>query len=79
MGLRVGDRGRGGVAPAGLDPHLDPVGGEDLEGRGEGGLGEGVGVHAEEERPGEALRATVLDEGLARGEDVVLVEARLQR
>ncbi len=38
-----------------------------------------MGVHAEEERPRDAARAAVLHEGLARGEDVVLVEAAPER
>ena len=76
---RVRDRRRRRVAPPRLDPHLDPVGGEDLERGGERRLGERVGVHAEEERARDAPGAAVLDEGLARGEDVVLVEAAPER
>jgi hypothetical protein len=34
-----------------------------------------VGVHAEEQRAADALFAAMLADGLARGQDVVLVEA----
>ena len=45
----VGEGGGGGVAEVFVDHDFDVVGGEDLEGGGEGGLGEGVGVLREEE------------------------------
>ena len=58
---------------------VDAVGREDFEGGGEGGLGEGVGVLREEERPGGVLRGAVLDDSLRDGEDVRVVEAGVQR
>jgi hypothetical protein len=38
-----------------------------------------VGVDADEERPVDAARSAVLDDGLGDGEDVLLVEAAVQR
>ena len=37
-------------------------------------LGQGVGIHADEQRAGDALRPAVLADGLADGQDVVVVE-----
>ncbi len=70
----VGDDRGGGVALPGLDDQLDAVGGEDLHGGGKRGLRKGVGIHAEVERPGGAMRLAVFTDGLADGEDMVLVE-----
>src|SRR5258708_30766226 len=58
-----------------VDDGFDVVGGEDLEGGGEGGLGEGVSVFGEEEGAGGVLGGAVLDDGLGDGGDVVVVEA----
>ncbi len=71
----VGEGGGGGVAEVLVDDGFDVVGGEDLEGGGEGGLGEGVGVLREEEGAGGVLGGAVLDDGLGDGGDVVVVEA----
>src|SRR5260370_18449731 len=70
----VGEGGGGGVGEVGVDHGLDAVGGEDLEGGGEGGFGEGVGVLGEEEGASGALLASVVADGLGDGGDVVVVE-----
>src|SRR5260370_42057166 len=57
-----------------VDDGFDVVADEDLEGGGEGGLGEGVGVFGEEERAGGVLGGAVFDNGLGDGGDVVVVE-----
>ena len=56
----MGDDRRRRVAAAALDPDLHAVGREDLERGDEGGLGQGVGVDAEEERAGDPLGPPVL-------------------
>jgi len=70
----VGEYGGGGVGEVGVDHDVDVVSGEDLEGGGEGGLGEGVGVLRQEEWAGGVLVATVVDDGLGDSGDVVFVE-----
>jgi hypothetical protein len=70
----VGEDGGGGVAEVLVDDGFDVVGGEDLEGSGEGWLGEGVGVFGEEEGPCGVLSGAVFDDGLSDGGDVVVVE-----
>ncbi len=76
-GVREG--GGGGVAEVVVDEGFDVVGGEDLEGGGEGGLGEGVGVFGEEEGAGGVLGGAVFDDGLGDGGDVVVVEGWRRR
>src|SRR5260370_22526050 len=57
-----------------VDDGFDVVADEDLEGGGEGGLGEGVGVFGEEERAGGVLGGAVFNDGLGDSGDVVVVE-----
>ena len=64
----------GGVATALLDHDLETVGGEDLEGGPQGGLGQRVGVHAQEQRPVDPLLRAVFAHRLAYGQDMRLVE-----
>ncbi len=52
------------------------MGGEDLEGGHPGGLGQGMGVRAEEQGAVDALLGPVLADRLAGRGDVVLVEGR---
>ena len=73
------DDRRRGVAAARLDHHLDAVGREHFERGHQRRLGERVGVHAGEERPGRPLALAVLADGLADRQDVILVEAVAQR
>ena len=70
-------RGRGRPV-AGVDPHLDPVGGQHLQGGALGRLGQGVGVAAQEQRPVDPLGLPVAADGLGGGQDVGLVEGRLE-
>ena len=75
----VGERGGGGVAEVLIDHHLDAVGREHLERRGEGGLGERVRILAEEERAVDAVFRAILADRLRDGEDVGLVEGGIRR
>ena len=75
----VGDDRRRGVAVRRVDPYLHAVRREHLEGGPERGLGEGVGVLAEEEGARCAVGRAVLADRLRRGEDVGLVEAGPER
>ena len=75
---RVRD-GRGGrVAVAVVDEHGHVVGGEHLERRRPGRLGEPVGVATDEQRPVVPLLAAVVADRLGRRQDVGLVEGGLQ-
>ena len=75
---RVAHRGGGGVAVLRVDEDAHVVGDEHLDRARPRRLGEPVGVAPEEQRPVEALLTAVVDDRLGRGEDVVLVEGRLQ-
>ena len=66
--------GRRRVAVVGVDHHVHAVGGQHLEDRAEGRLGQRVGVAAEEQRAVDALRRAVVADGLADRQDVRLVE-----
>ena len=74
----VGERGGGGVGEVGVDHDVNVVGGEDLEGGGEGGLGEGVCVLRQEEGAGGVLVAAIVNDGLGDGGDVVFVEGSVE-
>ncbi len=80
--VRAEDRVRhprsGRAAVAVIDEHLDAVRHEDLEGRLPGGLGQAVGVAADEEGPVEPLGGPVFADGLRCREDMVLVERRVE-
>ena len=52
----VGDGGCGGIAAVAVHHDFDAVGGQHFEGAREGGLGERVGVHAQEQRAGCSAR-----------------------
>ena len=67
------------VAVAVVDEHGHVVGGQHLERRRPRGLGQPVGVAADEQRPVVPLLAPVVADRLGRGQDVGLVERRLQR
>ncbi len=68
------DDWRGRVSSALLDLQLDPVGGEDLEGGGEGRFRQRVGVDADQERAVDAVGRTNLGDRLAHCGDVVVIE-----
>ena len=70
----VRDDGRRRVAIGGVDPDVDAVRDEDLEGGLEGRLGQRVGVAADEQRAVRALRRAVPADRLGDGHDVRLVE-----
>ena len=70
----MGDDGGRGIALAGVDHHLDIIGGEDLERAGQGRLGERMGVDADIERPVDAVLGPVLADRLADGQDMILIE-----
>lgn len=72
----VRDRRGGRVAVRLVDQDGHVVGGEHLQCRDPRGLGQCVGVGAEEEGAVGALGGAVLADGLAGGRDVVLVERR---
>src|SRR4029077_9658853 len=76
---RAGDDRRRRVAASLLHHHVDVVGSEHLERRSERRLGEGVRVDGKEERPRNALGVPLLDDRLARGDDMGLVEGTAQR
>src|SRR5690606_36918421 len=76
---RQGDRGGRGVAVAGVEHDAYAVGGEHLDRRDPGGLGERVGVDAQEQRAVHALGGAVFADGLAGGQDVILVEGGGER
>src|SRR5690606_3266290 len=61
-----------------VDAHLDARGREHLKRGVMRWSGEGVGVLAHEERPGDALRAAVLDDRCRDRNDVRLVERRVK-
>ena len=75
---RVADRRRRGVAVGRIDHRHNVVGGQHLQRRHPGRLGQRVGVAADEQRPGGALRGPVLDDGLRGRQDVRLVERGVQ-
>ncbi len=70
----VRDDGGRRVASVPIDHHLHAVRRQHLEGRHKGGLGEGVGIHAEEKGPGHVVRFPVKTDGLGHSEDVRLVK-----
>ena len=70
---------RGGhEAILGVDEHGDPVARKDFERGGLGGRGEGVGVLADKQWPGDALVRAVIHDGLGSGQDVILVEGTVE-
>src|SRR5690606_19061120 len=75
----VAERRRGHPGVAGVDAHVDAVRDEYLDRAALGRQRQGVRVAAEEERSGDALAATVVDDGLGGRDDVLLVEARRER
>ncbi len=75
----MGDDRRRRVALAVVDPDVHLVRREHLEGAGPGGVGERMGVGAEEERAGDGLLSPVVADGLGNGEDVGLVERAIER
>jgi hypothetical protein len=76
---RVRHRGRRRVAVGGVDPHVDTVGDEDLEGGLECGFGQRMGIATDEQRTVGALLLAVSTDGFGRRQDMGLVERRLQR
>ena len=71
---RVADRRRRRVAVGRIDHRHNVIGGQHLQRRHPGRLGQTVGVAADEQRAGGALRRAVLHDGLRGGQDVRLVE-----
>ncbi len=74
----MGDDRRRRIALAVVDHHTHPVGREHFESAGPGGVGQRVGVGAEEERPGDGLLAPVVADGLGDAEDVSFVEGEVE-
>jgi hypothetical protein len=62
-----------------LHPDRCPGGGKHLQRTGQRRLGKGVGVHPDKKRAVDLLLGPVFNDGLADGQDVVLVETVLQR
>ena len=75
---RVADGGRRRVAVGRVDHRHDVVGGQHLQRRHPRRFGQRVGVAADEQRAGRALRLPVLRDGLRGGQDVRLVERGVQ-
>ena len=75
---RVADRRRRGVPVGRIDHRHNVIGGQHLQRRHPGGLGQPVRVAADEQRAGGALRGAVLDDRLGGRQDVVLVERAVQ-
>ena len=75
---RVRDRGRRGEAVGRVDEHRDVVADQDLDRAHPGRFGEAVRVPAEEQRSVVTLRGAVLADGLGGGQDVRLVERRVE-
>ena len=75
---RVADRGRRGVAIGRIDHRDNVIGGQHLQRRRPCRFRQRVGVAADEQRARGALRRPVLDDGLRGGQDVRLVERRIQ-
>jgi hypothetical protein len=75
---RVGDGGRGRVPARGVHHHVHLVAGQHLDGGAERRLGQPVGVAAQVQRPVDALPASPAADRLGHGEDVRLVEGRLE-
>jgi len=73
----VRDHRGGQIAAPPLDDELDTVGRHHLHSRDKGRLGQGVGVHAQKERPVDALPQAVVTNRLADGEQMLLVEGPL--
>ena len=74
-----GQRGRRRVPVPAVHQHGDLVGRQDLQRGHERGLGQAVGVPAEEQRAGGARPGPVVTDGLGGGGDVILVERGTQR
>ena len=74
-----GHGGGGRVGAARVDARVDAGGREDLQGGAPRGLAQGVGVAADKQRTVEALGGAVLDDRSGDGDDVRLVELRVQR
>ena len=75
---RVADRRRRRVAVGRIDHRDNVVGGQHLQRRRPRRLGQRVGVAADEQRAGGALRGAVLDDRLRGRQDVGLVERAVQ-
>jgi hypothetical protein len=71
---RVRDHGRGCVAMMFVDHRLHPVRGEHLDGSGESGFRQGMGVHPQKQRPINPGMAAVKADRLRDGADMRLVE-----
>ena len=74
----VADRRGRGIAIRRINQHHNIIGGQHLQRRDPGRLRQPMGVAAQEQRPGGALRGTVLGDGLSGGQDMGLVERRIQ-
>ena len=75
----VGDDRRGRIAPPHLHHQMHAIGGQHLDGGDEGGLREGVRVFAQKQRAADSLSSSIFGNGLADGQDVIFIEAFLQR
>ena len=74
----MADRRGWGVPVGGVDHRHHVVGRKHLQRRGPCGLRQRVGVAADEQRAGGPLRGAVLDDRLRGGQDVGLVERRVE-
>ena len=74
----VADRRRRRVPVGRINQHRNVVGGQHLQRRHPGRFGQAVGVTADEQRAGGALRGPVLGDGLRGGQDVRFVEGAVQ-
>ncbi len=72
----VGDHRRGRITALVIDPGVDVVGGQHLDGAGEGGLAQGVGVHAQEQGTVDPGLAPIQADRLGDSQDMGFVEGR---
>ncbi len=71
----MGDDRRGRVAGARIDHNLLLVAGEHFDSAGKRWLGQGMRVHADEQRAGNTLRLTELTDSLRDRQNMSLVKA----
>ena len=76
---RMRNHGRRRIAETGLQHHLNVICGKDFDGRNDGRFGQRVGIHADEQRPGDVLSAAIVANRLRYRENMVFVKAAVQR
>ena len=75
----MGNDGSGGISKTLLHHDVYLIGGKHLDRGGKRRLGKGMGIHSHEEGAVDAFASSIFTDGLGNGQDVVLVEALLER